>query len=339
MPEYVSTAFRIAKSGTPGPVYLECPADVLLSSVDESEVTFPENTCSESDSGMNPYRVGEVVDMLMKAERPVIVAGDGVFWTRADRELRQFAELAEIPVQGVAPARGAVPEDHPLNAFPGATAMADVILALGVKFDFLQAYGQPPLFDAKAKVIQVNIDGTVIGFNRGADIGVVADRFRQQDRVGHLVSGIQAQESVAENRGHVLEIGLGIDQHNFVSMEATAPVIEIRALQAFGRLYTRPGRQVSGAGRETAPGTEGAGIARLQGCQRMLQLGCRVIVLTGKEEITGIHLAAVNAVDAAPHVQQGQPPVGVPNLLHVGAARYSQCLVVIFLFHGFPFLR
>ena len=53
--------------------------------------------------------------------------------------------------------------------------MADAILALGVKFDFLLGYGQPPLFDAKSKLIQVNADGSVIGFNRGADIGILGN--------------------------------------------------------------------------------------------------------------------------------------------------------------------
>jgi acetolactate synthase-1/2/3 large subunit len=175
MPEYVSTAFRIAKSGTPGPVYLECPVDILLSSVDESEVVLPENSYTEADGGMNPSRVAEVVELLMKAERPLIVAGDGLFWTRGDRELREFVELTGIPVQGNSLARGAVPEDHPLNAPQGATAMADVILALGVKFDFMLGYGQPPLFDAESKLIQANVDGSVIGFNRGTDIGIVGN--------------------------------------------------------------------------------------------------------------------------------------------------------------------
>jgi acetolactate synthase-1/2/3 large subunit len=173
IPEYVSIAFRLARSGTPGPVYLECPVDILLSTVDEGMVEFPENSYSEADGGGSPSRISEAVELLMKAERPIVMAGNGLFWARADQELRDFVELTEIPVQMAELACGAVPQDHPLVAPQGGTAMADVILALGLKFDFLQGYGRPPLFDTKAKFIQVNVDGAVVGYNRGADIGIV----------------------------------------------------------------------------------------------------------------------------------------------------------------------
>ena len=173
IPEYVSIAFRLARSGTPGPVYLECPVDILLSTVDEGMVEFPENSYSEADGGGSPSRISEAVELLMKAERPIVMAGNGLFWARADQELRDFVELTGIPVQMAELACGAVPQDHPLVVPQGGTAMADVILALGLKFDFMQGYGRAPLFDTEAKFIQVNVDGAVVGYNRGADIGIV----------------------------------------------------------------------------------------------------------------------------------------------------------------------
>jgi acetolactate synthase-1/2/3 large subunit len=173
LPEYVSTAFRIAKSGTPGPVYIECPLDILSTQVDESQVVFPDQYYAENDSGGSPAKIKQAVELLMKAERPVVMAGNGLFWAKGERELQEFVELTDIPVQTADLAKGAVPEDHALNVPAGATAMADVILALGLKFDFLQGHGGAPLFDANAKFIQVNTDGTVIGYNRGADIGIV----------------------------------------------------------------------------------------------------------------------------------------------------------------------
>ena len=174
LPEYVSMAFRIARSGTPGPVYIECPLDVLSSKVDDSQVVFPDHYYAENDSGSSPAKIKQAVELLLKAERPVVIAGSGLFWAKADKELQEFVDFTEIPVQTADQAKGAVPEDHPLNVPAGATAMADVILALGVKFDFLQGHGGAPLFDAKAKFIQVNTDGAVIGYNRGAEIGIVA---------------------------------------------------------------------------------------------------------------------------------------------------------------------
>lgn len=175
IPEYVSIAFRQARSGTPGPVYLECPIDILLlQRVEESEVVFPQNYYTEVEAAGDPALVREAVELLLEAERPVVIAGDGLFWARGDRELREFVELAELPVQTSGFARGAVPQDHPLSVARVGTPLADVILALGVKFDFMVGYGRFPIFGAEAKMIQVGVDGSMIGYNRGADIGIVA---------------------------------------------------------------------------------------------------------------------------------------------------------------------
>ena len=175
IPEYVSIAFRQAKSGTPGPVYLECPADVLIrQQVEQSEVTFPSHYYAEAESPADPALVREAVELLMAAERPMVIAGGGLFWAKGDKELRELVELAELPVQTTSFARGAVPEDHPLSPGWMGIPMADVILALGVKFDFTLTYGRPPLFNADAKMIQVGVDPSIIGHNRGADIGIVA---------------------------------------------------------------------------------------------------------------------------------------------------------------------
>ena len=174
IPEYVSIAFRKARSGTPGPVYLDCPLDILLmQEVDESEVIFPENYRAEQEADGNPTLVRKAVELLMAAERPVVIAGDGLFWAKGDTELREFVELVKIPVRTIGFARGAVPEDHPLALARAGTAMADVVMTLGVKFDFNLGYGRSPVFNADTKFIQVSIDASMIGHNRGADIGIV----------------------------------------------------------------------------------------------------------------------------------------------------------------------
>lgn len=174
IPEYVSMAFRHAKSGTPGPAYIECPVDILLTKVEESEVYFPQKYYVEAEGGGSPSQIRDAVELLMAAKRPVVTVGDGVFWARADKELREFVELTEIPVHFAANfAQGAVPADHPLALGPASAAMADVVLSLGVRFNFIANYGRPPVFNAEAKFIQVGVDANLIGHNRGADIGIV----------------------------------------------------------------------------------------------------------------------------------------------------------------------
>jgi len=173
MPEYVSTAFRMAKSGTPGPVYLECPADILMKQINEADVVFPKTYYAPAEGGGSPSQITAAVELLMGAERPTVLAGDGVFWAGADKELRELVDLAQLPVQTTGLAQGAVPHTHPLALGHGVTAMADVVLALGVRFDFLQGYGRAPLFDDNARIIQVGTDANIIGYNRNADIGIV----------------------------------------------------------------------------------------------------------------------------------------------------------------------
>lgn len=81
LPEYVAMAFRKAKSPVPSPVYLECAVDVLDQEVDGEKVFFPENYYTKAEPYGDPKLVRQAADMLMNAERPVIIAGDGLFWT------------------------------------------------------------------------------------------------------------------------------------------------------------------------------------------------------------------------------------------------------------------
>jgi len=176
IPEYVSTAFKYAKSPTPGPAYLDCPLDILLKEVEESEVHFPRKHRNFIECGASPAQIDAAVEMLMAAKRPVIIAGDGIFWSKADKELTELVELTEIPVQfSTIYSAGAIPADHPLVTGYTAVTMADTLLTLGVTFDYIANFGQPPLFSAESKFIQVNADATQIGYNREADLGIVGD--------------------------------------------------------------------------------------------------------------------------------------------------------------------
>lgn len=203
IPEYLGAAFRIARSGTPGPVYLECPVDILLGEVDEREAVFPHGYYAPSEGGGTSSQIRPAVDLLTKSERPVVLAGDGVFWTQAGAELKEFVELTQIPVRMTGLAQGAVPGTHPLMLGHAATAMADVVLALGVRFDFLEGYGQAPLFDASARFIQVNVDPEFIGFNRGADISIVGS---PRTVLKQLIEQLKAASSPIDRSGWIDEL-------------------------------------------------------------------------------------------------------------------------------------
>src|SRR5690606_7409517 len=99
IPEQVNTAFQKAMSGKPGPVYLDCPADILSDKIPEEKVDW-------SLSGRpllrarplgDPARVNELIDALATAKQPIILTGSGVIWSQAWPELQQFVEKAGIP--------------------------------------------------------------------------------------------------------------------------------------------------------------------------------------------------------------------------------------------------
>ena len=169
--EYVSMAFRHALGGRPGPAYLEFPDDVLGASVDEEEVVLPADYRTPARPLGDPDQVSRAVDLLLKAERPLIVGGMGLWWSQAAGELREFVELTGIPFTG-----DALPADHPLRLNPRAgTDQADVVLVLGTRLDFRQGFGRTPLFSKDSRWIQVDIEQTEIGRNRPIEVGIVGD--------------------------------------------------------------------------------------------------------------------------------------------------------------------
>ena len=192
MPEYINIAYRHAMNGRMGPSYLDLPGDVLYSQVDEDDVMWPaparKNHRSMGDAG----QVAEAVDMLSRAERPLIVSGTGIIWADAAEEMEQFVDATGIPFFTTPQGRGVVPEDHPrcfLSARSMAFREADVILFLATRFNYVISHGQAPRFGADAKTIQVNIDPTEIGRNRAVDVGIAADAKAVLRQMLDLVQG------------------------------------------------------------------------------------------------------------------------------------------------------
>jgi thiamine pyrophosphate-dependent acetolactate synthase large subunit-like protein len=178
IPEYINMAYRQALTGRLGPAYLDLPGDVLYSRVDEEEVIMPQPAKTEHRIPGDPGLVKEAIDVLARAERPVLVTGSGILWSNASEELRQFVDATGIPFYTTPQGRGVVPEDHPrsfLSARSLAFKEADAFLVLGTRFNYVITFARAPRFNADAKVIQVNIDPAEIGKNRPVDIGIVGD--------------------------------------------------------------------------------------------------------------------------------------------------------------------
>jgi len=177
----VRMAFREAMGPPPGPALVEIPTNVLYQEDDVSRqrggarIYPPDALRSAGD----PAAVERALEALARAERPLIVAGDGIFWSDAAAELRALAARLQIPVYTRRAAQGAVPEDDAL-AVRGAwkkpfTGRADVILAVGFKFWSGEHFGQPPTWNADATYIQVDATPSRVGWHVAAEIPIVGD--------------------------------------------------------------------------------------------------------------------------------------------------------------------
>ncbi|HEY6635690.1 MAG TPA: thiamine pyrophosphate-binding protein [Acidimicrobiia bacterium] len=173
--DYVATAARHAFSGRGGPVFLDVPMDVQFDMVEETAVRFPTAYRQTAGFGADAETLDAIVASLRRSERVMIFAGAGA---RADQENRlvDLAEALQAPTFVNSRARGSLPFGHDLlgnHMRSKAMAEADVVVALGVDWDFRASYGDK--IAPEATVIQVDGDAAKVGWNRAAHQGLVAD--------------------------------------------------------------------------------------------------------------------------------------------------------------------
>ena len=176
-------AFRVARSGRPGAVLIDLPLDVQRREIawDPAIDTPLPVTAPEPPAP----RVERALDMLLAAERPLLLAGGGVISADAAAELREAAEALDIPVQVTLMGKGAFDEDHAL--FAGMTGIqtsqrygnasfleSDLVLALGARFGDRHT-GALDVYRGERAFIHVDIEPTQIGKVFGPDLGIVAD--------------------------------------------------------------------------------------------------------------------------------------------------------------------
>jgi acetolactate synthase-1/2/3 large subunit len=181
----VREAFYVARSGRPGPVLIDITKDAQqLSCECDWEAAKPQLPGYRPDLSPAPCEYQHALELIRKAKRPVILAGHGILVSGAEREVRELAERAGIPVALTLLGLGAFPASHPLNL--GMMGMhgeawvnqaiqdADLLLALGMRFDD-RVTGNLKTYAPNAKKIHVEIDPAEINKNVKADVALVGD--------------------------------------------------------------------------------------------------------------------------------------------------------------------
>jgi thiamine pyrophosphate-dependent acetolactate synthase large subunit-like protein len=196
IPQQINFALQKAIAGKPGPVYLDCPGDMLYQKIDENLVdwSFAGRPMLESRPMGDPRQVDALIGALAEAKNPVIVSGSGVIWSRAWAEMQAFVEAAGVPFYTTPQGRGVVPDDHQY-AYPamrsGAFRDADLIIVLGTRMNYIIGHASPPRFGPSAKIARIDIDPAEIGMAaRYVDIPIVGDC---KAVLGQLLQGIKGR--------------------------------------------------------------------------------------------------------------------------------------------------
>jgi acetolactate synthase-1/2/3 large subunit len=216
IPEYIELAIRHAVSGIPGPAFLEIPIDVFSGQVDDWEqAPIPKVRTEPPRVSPDWDEVRRAIELLQSCQRPMLMAGTSVKWSRAAASMNEFIRETHIPTYTNGMGRGSVPPDSPeflQRSRRAALEKIDLIILAGTLLDFRMRFGQT--IPAEAKIIQLEMDATLIGQNRQTDVPLV----------GNLACCFEAVTQEMENQGVRLDFSLWRDELRSIEEAAEAKV-------------------------------------------------------------------------------------------------------------------
>ena len=178
IPFYVEMAVRNSIYGRPGASYLDMPDDIITGKCDELQVEEPARCPDPPRTQAMPDDVERALNLLRDAERPLVIVGKGMAYSRAENEVRAFIERTKLPFLASPMGKGVLPDSHPLSvgaARSHALQNADVVVLMGARLNWIMHFGLPPRFNKNVKIIQLDISPEAIGQNAPTQVGLVGD--------------------------------------------------------------------------------------------------------------------------------------------------------------------
>jgi acetolactate synthase-1/2/3 large subunit len=211
IPDMLRQAFRVATSGAPGPVHLQFAGNEGQIDADEAEM---DTRVEPQFASVPPFRpiapddvLSRALDLLRKAERPVIVAGGGVRASQAGPALLGLAERLAIPVATSLNGKDTIPGSHPLSVGVVGTysrgsanrvvLAADLVFFVGTETGGMTTHfwKVPPL---GTRVVQLDIDPEALGRNYPPEVAVNSDARTALERMVELVGDVEPDQTWAE---------------------------------------------------------------------------------------------------------------------------------------------
>ncbi len=178
IPFYVEMAMRNAIYGRPGASYLDIADDIITGKCDEALVEEPAR-CPDPPRTLAPQdTVDKALDVLRSAERPLVIVGKGMAYSRAEDEVRKFIERTKVPFLASPMGKGVMPDTHPLSvgaARSHALQNADVVFLLGARLNWIMHFGLPPRYNKNVRFVQLDIAAEQIGQNAPTEVALVGD--------------------------------------------------------------------------------------------------------------------------------------------------------------------
>jgi len=176
IPEYIELAIRHAVSGIPGPAFLEIPMDVFMGQAEWEQAPIPPIRTAPPRLSPDRADVRAALELLRQSSKPMLMAGTSVKWSLASQAMNAFLDETRMPAYTNGMGRGTIPPtslQYLNRSRREAMKQIDAIVLAGSLLDFRLAFGKT--IPATAKIIQLDMDATLIGMNRPADVGLVGN--------------------------------------------------------------------------------------------------------------------------------------------------------------------
>jgi len=178
VPYYVEQAVRHSIYGRPGASYLDMPDDIIQGEIDEEEVQMAATIAEPPRMQALTEDVEAALDVMESAERPLVIVGKGMAWSRAEDDVRAFIERTQLPFLASPMGKGVMDDNHPLSvgaARSHALKEADVIFLMGARLNWILHFGLPPRFNKNVRIVQLDISPEAIGNNVPTEVALVGD--------------------------------------------------------------------------------------------------------------------------------------------------------------------
>lgn len=203
IPEHMHLALGNAMAGRPGAVYLDFPGELITQDAPEDRIRFRPSTPTVTPPAPDPAAIDQVAGMLAQAERPLILIGKGAAWADAGPALQRLVDLG-IPFVASPTGRGTLPDDHPMSvnaARTSALSQADVLIAMGARFNWIFQVGNPSKYAPGVRIVQVDVVAEEMYSGANVELGLVADCAATANALADALSGRTLRTGSASSSG------------------------------------------------------------------------------------------------------------------------------------------